>query len=83
MSDEKESEDYGLGMHIITITYHDDQQILPEVNLGDCSPWVAVTLLKAAMETLDLIIPPINISYNGDMIIEHGIIDEDNLSDED
>lgn len=78
MSNESDSNEYdlGTGLHIITLTYHDDPEILPEIDLGDCSPWVAVTLLKAAAETIDLVIPPINLSYKGDRLIEHGIIDD-------
>jgi hypothetical protein len=68
---EEEDFDFGTGIHIITISYNDDSKILPEIDLGDCSPWVAMTLLRAAMETLDLIIPPINVTYKGDVVIDN------------
>jgi|688.fasta_scaffold736926_1 hypothetical protein len=76
--DENESEqliedlsDLGTGIHVITITYENDPDVLPEVHLGDCSPWVAATLLKAAQESIEMLIPPINISYKGDMLLSH------------
>ena len=63
--------DFGTGIHVITITYNDDQDVFPEIDLGDCSPWVAVTLLKACMDSIDLVIPPINVTYKGDSLIGH------------
>jgi hypothetical protein len=77
--DENESEDQliedlsdlGTGIHVITITYENDPDVLPEVHLGDCSPWVAATLLKVAQESIEMLIPPINISYKGDMLLSH------------
>jgi hypothetical protein len=68
--------DLGIGIHVITITYDNDPEIYPEVHLGDCSPWVAITLLKAAMESIELLIPPINVSYKGDTIVMHSNIDD-------
>jgi hypothetical protein len=74
--------DFGTGMHVITITYDDDPNILPEVNLGDCSPWVAVTLLKAAQESTEMLIPPINITYRGDKILDNSLdFEEDDIDD--
>jgi len=77
--DENESEnqliedlsDLGTGIHVITITYENDPDVLPEIHLGDCSPWVAATLLRAAQESIEMLIPPINISYKGDMLLSH------------
>ena len=69
--------DLGTGIHVITITYDNDPEVYPEVHLGDCSPWVAITLLKAAMETIELLIPPINVSYKGDEVVIHSTDIED------
>ncbi len=77
-----EPSDLGTGLHVITITYDSDPNIFPEVHLGDCSPWVALTMLKAAMESLEILLPPINVSYKGDMILHHSTL-EDEQEDED
>lgn len=66
-----EMSDLGTGIHVITITYDNDPEVLPEIHLGDCSPWVAATLLKAAQESIEMLIPPINISYKGDLLLSH------------
>lgn len=76
-----ELSDLGTGIHVITITYDDDPEIFPEVHLGDCSPWVATTLLRAAIESIELLIPPINVSYKGDFIVKSSI-DEDDFGDD-
>jgi hypothetical protein len=46
--------DFGTGINVITITYNNNDDSLPHMDLGDCSPWVAITLLKSAMETLEI-----------------------------
>jgi hypothetical protein len=83
--DENDPLDLGTGIHVITITYDDDPEIFPEVHLGDCSPWVATTLLKAAIDSIELLIPPINVSYKGDFIVKNSLdiddTDDDDLND--
>lgn len=73
---DSELSDLGTGIHVITITYDKDPEIFPEVHLGDCSPWVAITLLKAAIESIELLIPPINVSYKGDFIVKNSLDDD-------
>jgi hypothetical protein len=70
--------DFGTGINVITITYNNNDDSLPHMDLGDCSPWVAITLLKSAMETLEIMIPPIGVTYKGDVVIAHSIdLDEE------
>ena len=75
MSDEsvESMNDLGTGIHVITITYDNDPNVLPEIHLGDCSPWVAATLLRAAQESIEMLIPPINITYRGDTILDNSL----------
>lgn len=79
---EAELSDLGTGIHVITITYDNDPEIFPEVHLGDCSPWVATTLLRAAIDSIELLIPPINVSYKGDFIVRNSMEDDDDFGDE-
>jgi hypothetical protein len=69
--------DLGTGLRVITITYDSDPEIFPEVHLGDCSPWVALTILKLAMESIEILLPPINVSYKGDMILQHSNFEDE------
>ena len=65
----------GTGMHVITITY-DDNGEYPIVDLGDCSPWMAIPLFKSISETLEMLLPAPSISYEGKTIISP-VEDED------
>lgn len=77
----EELSNLGTGMHVITITYHDNSSDLPELDLGDCNPWVAVTILRAALESVDIMIPPMSVVYKGESVVTHSIIfdDEDEI----
>lgn len=83
--DFEEPSNFGTGMHVITITYHDNPQELPEIDLGDCNPWVATTILKAAIDSIDMMIPPMSVTYKGEIIISHAMSfdDEDFTIDDD
>lgn len=54
-------------LHIITITYDNTTQT-PEMDLGDCPPWAALALLKSAQEMLQMLIPPVNVTYKGRLV---------------
>ena len=87
MSDEEEEftiedlTDFGTGMHVITITYHDNSNEFPELDLGDCNPWVAVTILRAAIDSVDVMIPPMTVTYKGEPVVSHSIIFDDDDED--
>jgi len=85
--DEQEQEidelsDFGTGLHVITIVFDSDPSIFPEVHLGDCSPWVALSILKLSMESIEILLPPINVSYKGDIILEHSNLEEEEEEDQ-
>lgn len=70
----------GTGMHVISIIYTDGEEV-PDLDLGDCSPWVALTLLQAAMDSIQLLIPAMNVTYRGKQIICSEIIQDEELDD--
>ena len=71
--------DIGTGIHVISIAYNDNEET-PHVDLGDCSPFIAITLLRAIIETLEIMLPPIDVSYKGSIIISNDFdfFDEEN-----
>lgn len=73
----EEMSDLGTGMHVITITYHNDASELPEIDLGDCNPWVATTILRAALDSVEIMIPPMSVTYKGEAVVSHSIIFDD------
>lgn len=58
----------GTGMHVITITY-DDNGEYPIVDLGDCSPWMAIPMFRSITETLEMLLPAPSISYEGRLLV--------------
>jgi|JI9StandDraft_1071089.scaffolds.fasta_scaffold02801_13 hypothetical protein len=83
MSESAESQDdvvdIGDNLHIITIMYDTTSGDVPQLDLGDCSPWIAMTLLQTAMDTVQLMIPPVDITYKGQVVCqsEFRILDDD------
>lgn len=71
-----EAELPNLGIHVITITVNDNPQIIPEIDYGDISPWIVTSILRAALESMDILIPPMNIKSNGEIILTHSMSDE-------
>jgi hypothetical protein len=66
-------------MHIITIVFDEEGYDAPKLDLGDTSPLVAIALLQSAIETLQMLVPPVDVSYKG-MLVCHSsfeILDED------
>ena len=63
-----ESEEFGYGLNIITITTRDKESV-PEVDLGSVSPMEAFGILNAAIQTVNLLIPHCDISTNGKQIL--------------
>lgn len=60
---------FNSGLHVIIITY-DEAKGFPEVELGDVSPWVAITMVKSVFDALDYIIPGPKITYQGATIFD-------------
>jgi len=65
------------GIHVITISYNEVGPTVPTIDLGDCSPWTALTLLKAAMDSLEIMIPPVNVRFKDEDIVSHDIVEFD------
>lgn len=75
---------------IITIALDRSSQDLPELDLGHTSPWAAIALLRSAISTLEMLVPPLDVRYRGDMILrqvhhseEFEIVDTDSLDFDD
>lgn len=73
---DEEAELPNLGIHVITITVNDDPHIIPEIDYGNISPWVVTSILRAALEAMDILIPPMDIKSNGEVILSHTLSDE-------
>lgn len=68
---ELDAEEEGLeehGLHLITLMYDTKAQDVPSLDLGDCPPWIAITLLQSAIDTLQMLIPPVDVTLNGKLI---------------
>jgi len=66
--DQEDIPDELSGLSIITLMYDSCSDEPPMLDLGNCSPWVAYTMLRAAFESLQILIPPTDISYRGEVI---------------
>lgn len=69
-------------LQAITIVFDNTTGDVPSLDLGSISPWVAITLLEAAIETLRMLIPPVDVTYKGQVVCSSSfeVID---LEDED
>lgn len=74
---------------IITIALDRGSHELPELDLGNTSPWAAIALLKSAIHTLEMLVPPLDVRYRGDIILrqmngaEFEIVDTDSIEFDD
>lgn len=57
-----------LDMQIITIVLDEDQ--IPRMDLGDCHPAVAYSILTKALEGLEMILPTPTVIYRDEKILE-------------
>jgi hypothetical protein len=64
------------GIHVMTITYNDGDGDAPVVNLGGTSPWLAYSILSAALDTLSMIRSPLSINHNGHTLFSPDMFDE-------
>lgn len=55
-------------LQIITIMFDSASGEVPSLDLGNTSPWLAITLLETAIETLKMTIPPVDVTYKGHVI---------------
>jgi hypothetical protein len=69
-SDENDSiVNFGTGLHIMIITYDEDSGI-PEVDLGDMSPYLAITMLQSVIESLEYLVPSPRVVFKGQVIFD-------------
>ena len=64
------------GIHVITLTYWDNEPF-PRLNLGGTSPLAAKALLQEAIAALDMVIPPVSVEYNNEMILQPCIVNDE------
>jgi hypothetical protein len=57
-------------LQVITIMYSENDGNPPEVDLGNTSPWFAVTLLEQVAASLSMTLIPPTIRYEGRVIFE-------------
>lgn len=65
-----------LGVNVITLTYWDNEPF-PRLNLGGTSPLAAKALLQEAIAALDMVIPPVSVEYNNEMILQPCIVNDE------
>jgi hypothetical protein len=66
-------------LQIITLVFDNSTGDIPSLDLGNVSPFVAITLLQSAINTLEMLIPPVDVSYKGRVVCSSSfeIIDDD------
>jgi hypothetical protein len=65
---DQESEDILPNLQIVTIMFDNTSDDVPSLDLGNTSPWVAITLLQSAINTLEMLIPPVDVTYKGQIV---------------
>jgi hypothetical protein len=72
------------GIHVITISYDDSDPNPPKLNLGGTSAWVAFSILHAAIESLEMLRPPLTVIQDGRTVLssEYPQYDDDEDDDE-
>lgn len=72
-------------LEIITIMFDRKSTDVPHLNLGNTTPWVAIPLLKSAIQTLEMLIPPVDVTYKEQLICQNSfeIMDSDHVDFDD
>lgn len=81
LEDDNSLEDHGL--HLITLMYDTKANDVPSLDLGDCPPWIAITLLQSAIDTLQMLIPPVDVSFNGRVVVSSSMEMLGDIEDDD
>jgi hypothetical protein len=81
LEDDNSLDDHGL--HLITLMYDTKANDVPSLDLGDCPPWIAITLLQSAIDTLQMLIPPVDVSFNGRVVVSSSMEMLGDLDDDD
>lgn len=78
LSEEEQDSLRQLFPHCITITWEEDDECTPIVNLDDTPPLLALTMFQMICQALSARVIPPTISYGGEVIFEPiGFFDED------
>lgn len=57
-------------LHCVTIMWSHSDEMPPQVDLGDTSPWLAFSLLQTVLDGLRMTLAPPAINFNGTTIFE-------------
>jgi hypothetical protein len=68
LDEESEDEDSLPNIQVVTIVFDNTTDDVPSLDLGDTSPWIAITLLQSAINTLEMLIPPVDVTYKGQVV---------------
>jgi hypothetical protein len=68
-------------LQIITIMFDNSIADVPVLDLGDTPPWLALTILQSAVSTLEMLIPPVDVTYRGRVVCSSSleVVDTDSL----
>lgn len=80
MADETEHEEELPDLHVVTIMWEEGAGPA-QVDLGNMSPWVAITLLNMVTDSLEMVLHPPTIRY-ADKVIFEAFCESDLDSDE-
>lgn len=59
------------GLQVITITYDNNSTEPPTLDLGyGCSPWLALSILQSATESVQMALPPLTVTYKDQIICQ-------------
>ena len=67
--------------HVITLIVNTNKGA-PELDIGDIPPQAAITFLRQAAETLESILHPPKITYDGTVVFEMTVCDHDHDEDD-
>lgn len=67
---------FGTGLHAIIITY-DESSGLPEVDIGSLSPYLAITMLHSAIESLEYLIPAPSVVFKGQIVFNPSLMNDE------
>lgn len=74
----QEQDNLGTGLHVMIITY-DESTGYPKVELGDVSPYLAISMLQSVIEGLEYVIPTPQIQYKDRIILDPSYFSSDEL----
>lgn len=76
-------ENFGTGLHVMYISY-DEEVGYPEMDLGDISPYLAISMLQSIIDALEVLVPSPKVIFRGKTIMEpyECLEDEEEIGDD-